>query len=62
MVYKLCCYIDKILNKNEASKFVDLVALGLIADMMDLRSFEVRELIIEGLKCLHNPYFKEMVS
>lgn len=62
MVYKFCCYLDELINQNIASKFIDLAILGIIADMMDLRSFEVRELINEGLNNIRNPFFKEMIA
>jgi single-stranded-DNA-specific exonuclease len=62
MAYKFCCYIDSLLGRNEAEKFIDLVALGLVADMMDQRDCETFYLINQGLKNIRNPYFKEMVT
>jgi single-stranded-DNA-specific exonuclease len=62
MVYKFCSYIDELLNVDYADQFLDLVALGLIADMMDLRDYETRHLIIKGLSNIRNPYFKGMVE
>lgn len=61
MVYKFCSYLDSLLNTSYANNFLDLTALGLIADMMDLRDFETRHLITLGLKQIRNPYFYEMV-
>ena len=49
MVYKFCSYIDSLLGYNYANNFIDLVALGLIADMVDMRDFETRHLITLGL-------------
>ena len=60
MVYKFCQYIDNLLNIDHASQFLDLVALGEIADVMDLRPFETAELVREGLSQISNPYFKGM--
>lgn len=60
VVYKFCSYIDSILNNNQADNLLDLVAIGLIADMMDLRNFETRYLITEGLSNLRNPFIKAM--
>lgn len=60
MVYKFCSYIDKILNTKYTENFLDLVALGMIADMMDLRDFETKHLIMQGLKKIRNPYFSGM--
>lgn len=62
MVYKFCCYIDELLNVNYADNFLDLVALGDLADMMDLRSFETKHLVNKGLKQISNPYFKGMIE
>ena len=62
MVYKFCCYIDELLNVDYAENFVDLVALGMIADMMDMRDFETKHLINVGLENVRNPYFSAMVK
>lgn len=62
MVYKFCCYIDKVMNVDYADQFLDLVALGLVGDMMDMRDFETRHLVVRGLDNIRNPYFKEMVK
>ena len=62
MVYKFCSYIDDLLNADYAESFVDLVALGMIADMMDMRDFETKHLINLGLKGVRNPYFSAMVK
>ena len=50
MVYKFCCYIDNLLKTETANDLIDLVSLGLISDMMDMRDFETRHLITLGLK------------
>ena len=60
MVYKFCCYIDKLLGRNNAEQFIDLVALGIIADVMPLRDFETKHLIKLGLQQIINPYFRGM--
>lgn len=60
MVYKFCSYIDKILNVDNAERFVDLVALGLIADVMLMRDFETKHLINLGLAQITNPFFRGM--
>lgn len=62
MVYKFCSFIDELLNVNYANQFLDLVALGMIADMMDLRDYETKHLITLGLENIRNPYFKGMVQ
>lgn len=62
MVWKFCCYIDMLLKTNHAQKFLDLVALGLVADMMDVRDFETRRLIDKGLQQIRNPYFRGAID
>ena len=62
MVYKFCSYIDELLNVDYADQFLDLVSLGMVADMMDLRDYETRHLITRGLENIRNPYFKGMVD
>ena len=62
VVYKFCSYLDDLLNVDYADQFLDLVALGMVADMMDLRDFETRHLITRGLENIRNPYFKGMVD
>lgn len=58
MVYKFCSYLDDIMGVDYADDFLDLVALGLVGDMMDLRDFETRHLVVRGLKNIRNPYLK----
>ena len=60
MVYKFCSYIDSVLNVDNANQFLDLVALGLIADMMVMTDFETKHLINLGIQNITNPYFRGM--
>ena len=62
IVYKFCSYLDLLLGNDKARRFEDLVALGLIADMVSLKDFETRHLITLGLKKINNPFFKLMVE
>lgn len=62
IVYKFCCYIDELMKTNYAENYLDLVALGLIADMMETKDFETQYFIQTGLTQVQNPYFKEMCS
>ena len=62
MVYKFCSYIDELLNVNYSEQFLDLTALGLIADMMDLRDFETKRLVVRGLESIRNPYLRGMIN
>ena len=56
MVYKFCCYLDQLLGVDHADKYLDLVALGMIADMMDLRYFETKHLIQLGCENIRSPF------
>lgn len=62
MVYKFCSYIDEILGTTYSNLFLDLVAIGIVGDMMDLRDFETRHLVQLGLNQIRNPYLKGMVD
>lgn len=62
MVYKFCSYIDEIMNVDYAEEFLDLVALGMVADMMDLHDYETKHLIFKGVNRIRNPYFDGMVK
>ncbi|MDY6058413.1 MAG: DHH family phosphoesterase [Candidatus Onthovivens sp.] len=64
VVWQFCRYIDMYLNKNIANDFLDLVALGLIGDMMSLKSFETKYLINQGLskKSIKNPFIEYMID
>ena len=60
VVYKFCCYLDTLMGTDYAANYTDLVASALVADMMDLRTFETKHLVQQGLKNIVNPYFKGM--
>lgn len=62
MVYKFCSYIDELLNIDNSIYFLDLAALGIIADIMDLREFETRYIIEQGMDNPNNPFIKEMMK
>jgi len=57
IVYKFCQVMDTILHQNKADDYLDLVALGLLGDMMDQREPETRKFITVGLQNVHNPFF-----
>ena len=62
VVYKFCCYIDKLMGTNYAIDYEDLTALALIGDMMDMKDFETHYLTKDGLQRIRNPFFQEMVT
>lgn len=62
VVWQFCRAIDDMLGKDYANDFLDLVAVGLIGDMMDLRSMETRALVTAGLNNIRNPYIYYMAK
>lgn len=59
IVYKFLQALDDELWEEYADDFLDLVALGNIADSMDAKSYETRQLINKGTKSLKN---KELLA
>lgn len=62
MVYKFCQYIDSVAGLNNADNYLDLVMLGLTADMMDVRDIETHYLIEQGLSRIVNPFISALIE
>lgn len=64
VVYKFCmAYCQKYkISTNICIKMLDLVALGMIADNMDLTNLETRFYILEGLESVNNDFIKELAD
>ena len=67
IVYKFCSVVDERLNRNTVDKYLDLVALGMIADSCDLTQLQTRYLVLEGVKQIqngtnHNKFITELVK
>lgn len=62
VTWQFCNYIDSCNNTHYADNFIDLVALGNVGDMMDLREPETRYLITKGLTPanIKNPFMAGM--
>jgi single-stranded-DNA-specific exonuclease len=60
VVYKFLKALDSKLEINHADHYLDLVAIGNIADMMDLRSPETRYYVIKGLQQINNSLLKAL--
>ena len=58
VVYKFIKEYDKKYGFNYADKYMDLCAIGIVGDSMDLRNYETRYLTIQGLKLIHNEFMK----
>jgi len=62
IVYKFCKVLDELFGVAIADQLLDLVALGMVADMVDVREFETRHLIIKGTTNITNPFIKALVE
>ena len=59
--YKFIQALDETLNVNFADDYLDLVAVGNIGDMMDLRELETRYYVKKGLKNIKNSFLKKLI-
>lgn len=67
IVYKCIKYIDEIININIADEYLDLVAVGMIADGCDLTNLQSRYLVLKGIDQLKNKtnrnlFLKELIN
>ena len=62
VVYKFCSYIDELLGTSYADDYLDLTTTGIIADVMPLKDFEIRQIILKGMQGFRNPLLKTMVA
>ncbi|HBD94869.1 MAG TPA: hypothetical protein DC057_11925 [Spirochaetia bacterium] len=62
VVYKFLQALDYELWENKADKYLDLVALSLISDSMDLRSPESKRLVDKGLSNIQNKLFTALIE
>ena len=62
VVYKFCEVLDDILGIKQAKTYLDLAALGEIADVMDRRNVETNYIMTEGLNNIKNEGFKTLIE
>lgn len=62
IVYKFCKYLDEKLGIEYADSFLDLVALGITADVMSMCDYETRYLVSNGLEHFKNPLIKALYA
>jgi single-stranded-DNA-specific exonuclease len=60
ITYKFCKALDDKLGVKLADEYIDLVAIGNIADLQDMRSLETRYFALRGLKNLKNKFIKAL--
>ena len=62
VVYKFCEVLDEILGIHQAQEYMDLVALGEIADVMDRTTAETNYLMLKGLSNIQNKGFSTLLA
>lgn len=62
IVYKFLKLVDEEMWLNEADNYIDLLALALISDSMDIKDAETRYYINKGLKNIKNKCFKALID
>lgn len=62
IVYKFCQILDEIFHVSYADDYLDLVALGMTADMMDLREPETHYYIMAGFNNIKNIFFSQLIN
>ena len=61
IVYKFCKAIDERFKLDYADEYLDLVSIGNIGDMMDLREPETRYYVKQGLLKIKNPFINNLI-
>ena len=62
VVYKFCQSLDERCNVKYADKYIDLVAVGEISDMMSVTTLENRYIFTAGLKSINNSGLKALIK
>ena len=62
IVYKFCEVLDDILGIQNAFNYIDLAALGEIADVMDKTNIETNYIMVEGLRNIKNKGFQTLLE
>lgn len=62
LTLRFCQAIDHVLKINKAEKYIDLAAVGQVADASDISDPEVRNMVFEGIKRLENDFLKEALK
>ena len=62
VAYKFCCCLDDILKLNYAPELIDLTAVGMVGDMMELCDLETRYIVDKGLHNIKNFGLSSMIE
>ena len=58
VTWQFCRYLDTIYNDDYANELIDLAALGIVSDMMNVLNLENRYIIHTGFHSVKNYYFR----
>lgn len=62
VVYKTLCCLDEKNGWNKADDYLDIVALGMISDVMSMNTLENRFICSYGLSHIKNPFFAAILQ
>lgn len=62
VVYKFLNYMDDSYGESWSNQYIDLMAVAMVADIMDLRDYESRFLTTRGLMNVENKFLKTLIS
>lgn len=62
MVYESLRYLDSKNNTDYANGYLDLLAIGQIADMSDISDLEIRSLMLRGFRAVNNPLLSQYIK
>lgn len=62
MCYKVLQVLDEYLDVEEADNYLDLTAIGLVADLMDLNEPENRSLVNRGMRMISNKGLQQLLK
>lgn len=62
MVWQFCNHLDDIFNLKNADNYIDLAALGIVADLQSVIEPENRYIIAEGLANIKNQFFQALID
>jgi single-stranded-DNA-specific exonuclease len=62
IVYRFLQALDEELWEDYADNFLDLCAVGNVADLMDIRSFETRYFVNQGINNFNNSFLKALAK
>lgn len=62
VVHKFCKFLDEKLGVDWADDYLDLVAVGNVADLIDLREPETKYFVNQGLENVKNGFLKEIAD